>query len=69
MSGIELARRIAAIRADLPVVLSTGYLTEALREEARRAGVRALVKKEHIDEELAAVVWRTISEGGAGRPL
>ena len=69
LSGIELARRVAAIRADLPVVLATGYLTEALREEALRAGVRALLRKEHLDEDLAAVVWRTISEGGAGRPL
>lgn len=45
MTGLELARHLRARRADLPVVLYTGY-SDALTEDAvRAAGIAALVKK------------------------
>jgi CheY-like chemotaxis protein len=45
MTGLELARQLKARRANLPVVLYTGY-SDALTEDAvREAGVAALVKK------------------------
>jgi nitrogen-specific signal transduction histidine kinase len=60
-SGIELARRVAELRRGLPVVLSSGLVSEELREQARRAGVRAVMKKENSFEELAATVARVLA--------
>jgi CheY-like chemotaxis protein len=60
MSGLDVARQIAAIRPDLPVVISSGYLSEALRDEAGRAGVRALMPKENTFEELIPLLQRLL---------
>ncbi len=44
-TGLDLARHLKLMRPDLPIVLYTGY-SEALNEQdAKRCGVRALVKK------------------------
>ena len=60
-SGIELARELARIRPDLPVVLSSGYITDELRAEAREVGVRGLLEKENTFEELGALVARLLA--------
>ncbi|MBL8351064.1 MAG: PAS domain S-box protein [Burkholderiaceae bacterium] len=60
-SGLDLARAVAAIRADLPVLISSGYIDAQLLERAARAGVRALVRKENLAEELAPAIWRALS--------
>ena len=59
-SGLDVLREVAALRADLPVILSSGYLSSALRAEARSAGVRGLLKKEHTVEELGALVQQVL---------
>ena len=61
LSGIELARRIAVRWPALPVVLSSGLVSEALREQARQVGVRAVLKKENSFEDLAATVERVLA--------
>ena len=60
LSGLQVAQRLAEIRADLPVVLSSGYLSEDLREQARQAGVRAVLRKEMSFEELGPLVRRLL---------
>jgi CheY-like chemotaxis protein len=45
MDGIEVARRIKASRPWLPVVIVTGYGTEANEKEARAIGVADFLKK------------------------
>lgn len=45
MTGDMLAREAMAIRADLPVVLCTGYSEHYLLEDATRDGVRAFLTK------------------------
>jgi CheY-like chemotaxis protein len=55
-SGFELARAAAALRPSLPVLIYSGYIDTSLRDEAERLGVRALVNKENIVEDLAAAV-------------
>jgi PAS domain S-box-containing protein len=62
LSGIEVAYALAQIRRDLPVVISSGYLSEELRAEAQRAGVRALLQKENTLEELGALVQRLLAD-------
>jgi PAS domain S-box-containing protein len=63
MSGIELAQQVALLRPELPVVLSSGLVSEALRDQARQVGVRALLRKEYSFEELAATVERVLADG------
>jgi CheY-like chemotaxis protein len=65
LSGIEVAYALAEIRRDLPVVISSGYLSDELRKEARRAGVRALLQKENTLEELGALVKKVLAEEAA----
>jgi PAS domain S-box-containing protein len=60
LSGLQVARRLARIRPDLPVVLSSGYLSEELREQARQAGIRAVLRKEMSLEELGPLVQRLL---------
>jgi len=58
MSGLELARALREIRADLPVAVASGYITEELRAQAPDAGVRELIYKPNTADELCAVVAR-----------
>ena len=55
-SGLDVARAAQAIRPELPVVISSGYLSEELRGAASRAGVRHLLQKENTVEELGDVL-------------
>jgi DNA-binding NarL/FixJ family response regulator len=60
------------IRPDLPVVISSGFITEELRAAAQRLGVRAMVQKEHTIEELGTVIHsilRTVDGGTATQPV
>ncbi|MGH6970650.1 MAG: response regulator, partial [Caulobacteraceae bacterium] len=57
MSGLDLARRIAAERPDLPILLTTGY--SAAAAEAAAEGLRLLVKPyriEALSEQLQAAL-------------
>ncbi len=45
ITGLELAREMLALRADLPVVLFTGYSETVNEHIAREAGIRALLGK------------------------
>jgi PAS domain S-box-containing protein len=56
LSGLDVALELARIRPDLPVVITSGYVTDALREEATRAGVRRLVDKPNTVDELCRVI-------------
>jgi two-component system cell cycle sensor histidine kinase/response regulator CckA len=45
MSGLQVASALREIRADLPVALAIGYITDELRKHAPAAGVRELIYK------------------------
>ena len=60
-SGLDLAHEMARIRPELPVVISSGYITEELRALAREAGVRGLLEKQNTFEELAALLARVLA--------
>jgi PAS domain S-box-containing protein len=61
-SGLDVANEMARIRPGLPVVISSGYITEELRNEARNAGVRSLLEKENTFEELSGLVGRILMQ-------
>ena len=55
-SGIEVAKSIGAIRSELPVVISSGYISEDLIAQASAAGVRSVMQKQNTLEELVDLV-------------
>jgi CheY-like chemotaxis protein len=61
-SGLAVASEIARLRAGLPVVIVSGYVTDELRAEAARLGVRALLHKESTAETLTATVQQLLGE-------
>ena len=63
LSGLDVARALQRIRADLPVIISSGNLPDQLQAEARQAGVRALVHKQYTLEELGAVIHWVLAGG------
>ena len=63
MSGLDVAREVSRIRPDLPVVVTSGYITDELREKAPGSGVRQLVYKPNSAEELCETVRRLMDEG------
>ena len=58
LTGIEVAREILSIRADMPVILCTGFSQTVDADTARAAGIRAFVMKPLTRSEIA----RTIRE-------
>ena len=63
LSGLDVARALQGIRVDLPVIISSGNLPDQLQNEARQAGVRALVHKQYTLEELGAVIHWVLAGG------
>ena len=64
-SGLDVARASRALRPELPVVISSGYLSDELRIAAAQAGVRRLLPKENTVEELGAVLRELLDPTGA----
>lgn len=65
MSGLMLAQALQARTSGLPVVITSGYVTDDLQAAADSAGVRAVLYKEHTLERLATLVADVL----AGRPV
>jgi PAS domain S-box-containing protein len=62
LSGLDVASELARLRPELPVVISSGYLTEEIAAAATQAGVRGLLQKEYTLERLEALVQRVLAE-------
>ena len=59
-SGLEVADTVARLRPELPVIISSGHVTQELRAEMQRSGVKALIHKENTLEELGQAVQRVL---------
>jgi nitrogen-specific signal transduction histidine kinase/CheY-like chemotaxis protein len=55
-SGIEVAREIRKLRPELPVILTSGFITEKIRAEAEGAGIRQLLHKPYRVEDLCQTI-------------
>jgi two-component system, cell cycle sensor histidine kinase and response regulator CckA len=64
MSGLDVARAVRTIRADLPVAVASGFVDEALRENADQAGVREVIFKADDLETFCAAVQRLVEGSG-----
>lgn len=65
LSGLAVAEQLAAIAPGLPVIITSGYVTEELLERARALGVRGVLLKEHGLERMAALVREALSPQAA----
>jgi CheY-like chemotaxis protein len=66
ISGVELARQARAVRPLLPVLLTSGYATDTLREEGAMDGEFTLLAKPVRPAELTARVQAALAEAGSG---
>jgi PAS domain S-box-containing protein len=64
MTGFELTREVRAIRADIPVLLTSGYLRSEDRDLAAQLGIRELILKPNTVEELGRAIDRTLAKMG-----
>jgi CheY-like chemotaxis protein len=63
MSGLDVARALrASAAADLPVVISSGFISDELRLAAAELGVVELMRKENTLEEVGALLGRVLSQ-------
>jgi len=61
LTGVEMARSLAAIRPELPVIISSGYLPEEAEAEAMRIGVRGIVRKQNTVEDLDRLIRQVLA--------
>jgi CheY-like chemotaxis protein len=65
MSGFDLAEALQAIRPDVPIVMTTGYVKAEDRERAVRMGLRDLILKPNTVEQLGQVLDLVVNFAGA----
>ena len=63
LTGTELARALRRHRADLPIVLMSGYSGPMLTERALGAGITEVLKKPVQSREIAAALARALRRG------
>lgn len=62
MSGIDVAREMLALRSDLSIVITTGYVRSTDVALARSLGVRDLILKPDTIEDLAGIVGQYLQQ-------
>lgn len=60
MSGLEVASALAQLRADLPVVLVSGYLSPAAQAATLATGIKEIVYKPTVLQQLESVIARLL---------
>jgi PAS domain S-box-containing protein len=65
MTGAQLALEMRRLRANVPVILSTGYLDRLDAETARALHARDLLIKPYSTEDLATAVHRALNDAAA----
>ncbi|MGD0230358.1 MAG: ATP-binding protein [Syntrophorhabdales bacterium] len=62
MTGVELARRILAIRHDMPLILCTGFSHLVDADKAKVAGIKAFAMKPVTKREIARTIRKVLDE-------
>jgi len=63
MSGTQLAHALRRRRADLPIVLVSGYTGPMLSERALAVGVTEILRKPFQSREIAGALARALGRG------
>ena len=62
MAGVELAKEIMKLRADIPIILCTGYSEQIDEKKAMRMGIRAYVMKPIVMSEIANTIREVLDK-------
>ena len=60
LTGIDLAGELLRVRADIPVIMCTGYSEAVSAETAKEVGIRELLMKPLTKQEMAEAVRRVL---------
>ena len=60
-SGLDLARELHLLRPDLPMIISSGYVSDNLRSAARSNGGLTLLNKEDTYDKLVGLVAQALA--------
>ncbi len=60
MTGDELAKKLMAVRPDIPVIICTGFSKNITEEKTNKLGVRGLVFKPIIKRDLAETIRKVL---------
>ena len=63
MSGLDVARELLAIRPDIGIVLTSGYLSDDLVESSRQLGIQHVIYKANTVNELCETLHRVLQQG------
>ena len=55
LNGLDVARRIARLFPDIPILMVTIHLSQQLADEARKAGIRGVCSKSDVGSIVGAV--------------
>jgi CheY-like chemotaxis protein len=62
-SGLDVAQNVKHIRADLPIIITSGYITDELRAAAQNTGIHDIVYKPNTVEDLVQSIVRSLRRG------
>lgn len=63
MNGLEAARQIRALRADLPIIMATGYKATVTQKQLKEAGICELYEKPISMTTIAEALHRVLGKG------
>jgi len=66
MSGLDVAGALRSVDPALPVVISSGFISDELRRAAADLDVFDVMRKENTLEDLGVLLWRALRRGDAG---
>jgi PAS domain S-box-containing protein len=70
MSGLEFARELLAIRPDVPIVMTSGYVRPEDQQKALRMGLREVLLKPYNSDQLARTIDRVLhSDAPEPKPI
>jgi FixJ family two-component response regulator len=62
MTGEELVKEILVLRADMPIVMCTGYSPIVDNDTAKAAGIKAFAMKPLTKKEMAMTIRKVLDE-------
>jgi CheY-like chemotaxis protein len=60
LTGEALAKKVMAIRSDIPIVLCTGFSHNINEEKAKSMGIREFIMKPVLVREMAVIIRRLL---------
>jgi FixJ family two-component response regulator len=62
MPGDKLAKKLTAIRSDIPIILATGFSEQVTEKAAKALGIKALLMKPVAINQLAETVRKALKK-------